>query len=564
MIKEHLQRIRDGAKDVYHLHNLSPWIEKNIYVDGKLMSMHGKYSFQADIVNDTSRVNNTVKPAQIGLTTTTIAYYLAAMATQSPFNTIYSLPTASDAIKLTTTKINPILYGSPRLKTLLNVNVDSTELKQVANNFLFIRGSKSETAALSVSADCLVADEIDRSDPDTLKQFRSRLQASQLAIIRQFSTPTIAGIGISKEAEVSRRYRHMGCCTHCGYKWLPSYHQDIIVPGYTDSLENLNKFNIKDVRWQEARWNCPSCNRDPRLNPRTLEWVIENPLDNYEAHTYYVTPVTACQILTPAYLVRTSTEFNKRSEWLNQVLGETSEEENDQITYADIDRSLVQADLNSSEMHFLGADIGQLCTVTIGRMTSNGVMLVVHREYVPISSFIARRLELIRQFRVVASVHDAFPETHMITQITDQDPNAYGCMFTTTKSTELFTISRKEEDKEEGKINLALVKCNRTLGLDSVRDLFKSNNIFLQKGQEDTKLFSHLLSLKRTQVFQKDELTYVYQKTDGEDHTYFALLYLYLATRLVGTVSGRNAEVFSLVRKFKQVDFSELKAETAG
>ena len=548
--KSHFQRVKEGANNVYHLHNLSPWIEKNLYVDGNPMSMHGKYSFQADIVNDTSRVNNTVKPAQIGLTTTTIAYYLAAMATQAPFNTIYSLPTTNDAIKLTTTKINPILYGSPNLKAMLNSDVDSTELKQIRNNFLFIRGSRSETAALSVSADCLVADEIDRSDPDTLKQFRSRLQASQLAIIRQFSTPTIPGIGISKEAETSKRYRHMATCSCCAYKWLPSYHTDMVVPGYLDDLKELTKYNIKDVRWQDAHWKCPSCGRDPKFTPERLEWVIENPMDNYEAHTYYVTPITACQILKPAYLVRTSTEFNKRSEWMNQVLGETSEEENEQITESDVETALVQAELASSDVHFLGADIGQLCSVSIGRKTSAGELIVVHREFVPISNFIKRRLELIREFRVVASVHDVFPETNLITGICDADPNAWGAIFTTSKSPELYVPQRKKENSEEGKLNLDLLKVNRTVALDKVKDLFKARAIFIKRGQDDDKLKMHMLSMKRTQIFQNDEMKYSWVKSDGEDHSFFSLMYLYLATYLVGTIETTESAV-QLVRKFK-------------
>ena len=513
------------------------------------MSMHGKYSFQADIVNDTSRVNNTVKPAQIGLTVTTIAYYCAAMATQVQFNTIYSLPTSNDAVKLTTTKINPIIYGSPRLKNLLDVNIDSTELKKIGKNFLYIRGSRSETAALSVSADCLVADEIDRSDPDTLKQFRSRLQASERAIIRQFSTPTMDGVGISKEAETSKRFRHLAKCNCCGHTWLPSYHQDIVIPAYSNDLKDLTKFSIKDVKWQEAHWICPACKRDPRFHPDRLEWVLENPGENYEAHTYYVSPVTACLLLKPSYLVRTSTEYNKRSEWANQVLGETSEEANEQITGKDVELTFVQADLRSSEIHFMGADIGQLCTVYIGRMTQSGTMLVVHKEYVPLATFVTRRLELIREFRVVASVHDVAPETKMITDITDADPNAYGCLFVTTKTPELYVLQEKEEDKELGKLNLRLLKTNRTLLLDTVRDLFKSRNLFMST---DMKAKEHFLSMKRTQIFQKEELAYMWQKTDGNDHGMFALSYLYLATKLVGRVGEQRASSVSLVASFRQ------------
>lgn len=553
MYLDHLQRVKDGARDVYHLHNLSSWIEKNIYLEGKLMNLHGKYAFQAAIVDDTARVNNVVKCAQIGLTTTTLAYFLAGLATQKRFNTIYSLPTAGDASKITTTKVNPLIYGSPRLRELLNHNVDSVELKQIGENFLFTRGSKSETAALSISADCLVADEIDRADPETLKQFRSRLQASELGIIRQFSTPTINGVGISREAEASKRYRSMASCGCCGHKWLPTYELDIQIPGYIGNLEDLNRHNIKDVAWQDSHWTCPNCGRDPKLAANTLEWVCENPGDNYEANTYYVNPITCCEVLRPAYLVRTSTEFNSKAEWRNQVLGETAEDSNEQLTAADIEAALLQADLSSSEVHYLGADMGLMCTITIGRMTQQEELLVVHRETVSISRFNERRNELIKQYRCVVSVHDVFPYTSEIMRICDYDPNAYGCIFTTSKSPELFTLQEKKEDAEEGKLNLRLVKANRTAGLDGLLLMFKERRVFIQRqdAQVDSQYTAHVLSMKRTQVFQKDELVYQWQKTDGEDHFMFSTLYMYLACKLRGTVEPTVAGFLGLVSSFK-------------
>ena len=114
---EHLRRVQDGARDVYSLSNLSAWIEKYLRLEGRKFDMSGRYSFQKRIVNDTSRVVNTVKCAQIGLTTATIAYFLAAMATQRKFNTIYALPSQTDASKIMTTKINPIIQESSRLRT---------------------------------------------------------------------------------------------------------------------------------------------------------------------------------------------------------------------------------------------------------------------------------------------------------------------------------------------------------------------------------------------------------------------------------------------------------------
>lgn len=549
---EHLRRVQDGARDVYSLDNLSAWIERYLRLDGRKFDMSTRYSFQKRIVNDTSRVVNTVKCAQIGLTTATIAYFLAAMATQRKFNTIYALPSQTDASKIVTTKINPIIQESTRLRQLADKNTDSVELKQIGNNFLFCRGAKSETAALSISADCLVADEIDRSDPDVLKQFRSRLQASELAIIKQFSTPTVDGVGISKEAETSKRYRSFATCFHCNHIWLPSFHTDIRVPGYTADISEITRTNIQTLDWKNAHWICPRCNRDPILHPSRLSWVCENDSENWEASTYYVNPVVCCEVLKPAYLVRTSTEFNTRSEWLNQVLGETSTENNEQITRQDVEASFTNS-LDSSEVHYLGADIGLLCHVAIGRRTQAGELLVVYRESIPVTNFIARRQELMKQYRIAVSVMDVYPYTQTIMQICDYDVNAYGCTFSTGNSPELFTIQEKVADAEEGKLNLRLVKANRTRALDEILLLFKEKRILIARvsDSEDSKFLSHVLSMKRVQVFVKDELQFSWKKTTGEDHMMFAVMYLNLATLLRGTVEPWATGSLGLVRSFR-------------
>ena len=552
MYAEHLERVRDGADNVYNLHNLSAFVEKNIYLEGQKYTFGEKYGFQKDIINDTERVTNTIKPAQIGLTTATMAYLLAAAATQPRFNVIYALPTANDANKLTTTKLNPLISESPEVRRLVDPDVNNNELKKIGKNFVFIRGSRSETAALSISADCLVADEIDRCDPDTLRQFRSRLQASELQIVKQFSTPTVEGLGISKEALTSRRYFHMAKCDCCGNVWLPSYHTDVVVPGFYADLEEVNKTNIKDLSWKEAHWKCPNCGKDPNLHPSRLQWVCENPNDSYDANTYYVTPVTACLVLKPSYLVRTSTEFNTRSEWKNQVLGETSEEKDEQLTLEDIEKAEVQGVFSSSDVHYIGCDMGLLCSVAIGRPVEDGTILVVHREEIPIGVFKQRVAELKREYRIANSVFDAYPYVPTITEVCDNDPNAYGSIFTTSKSPELFTLHEKEENTEEGKLNLRLLKVNRTVGLDGIKDLFKAGKILLAECKLANKLRPQYLSLKRVQKFVNDELTYIYEKTDGQDHAHFALLYLHLAIQLRGRAAGWvKVGSVPLLRKFR-------------
>lgn len=547
---DHLERLQEGVADTYSLTSLSNWVEKYAYLEGKKFSFKG-YEFQRAIMDNESRVVNTVKCAQIGLTTTTMAYLLSVMATQR-MNVIYALPSANDAAKLVTTKLNPIIYNTPELKRLLNVNVDSTELKEINGNFLFTRGTRSETAALSVSADLLVADEIDRSDPDTLKQFRSRLQASPHRLIRQFSTPTIAGYGIAKEAEASVRYKHFCTCVHCGHTYLPNYWNDIVVPEYDRPLQELDRLNLKDVRWKEARWNCPACHRDPVLSNDRLQWVAENPNDNYEAATYYVGPVTAHTVLKPSYLVSSSVEFNTRAEFVNQVLGEVSEEESQQMTLSDLERAFTTSPLDSSELHCMGVDIGQLCAVTIGRLTQDGTLLVVHKEFVPLSNLEIRKAELSREYRVVITVLDIMPETFLVSKITDRDPNAWAGIFTTSKTTELFTTQQKEEDVEGGKLNMRMVKINRTAALDKLLEHFKNGKIVVARNAETGKYISQMLSLKRSQAMVKDDFVWSWVKTDSNDHMHFATMYLLIACLLRGTAGSWAAGAgVALVSSFR-------------
>jgi Phage terminase large subunit (GpA) len=533
---DHLTRIQEALDDTYSLTSLSNWVEKYLYLEGKKLSFEN-YEFQRRVMDDPSRVVNTVKCAQIGLTVTTMAYFLSVLATQR-MNVIYALPTAGDAGKLVTTKLNPIIYNTPELKRLLNVNVDSIELKEINGNFLFTRGTKSDTAALSISADLLVVDELDRADPDVLKQFRSRLQASPHKLVRQFSTPTIAGLGIDREAQASVRYRHFASCYHCEHKWLPDYWSDILIPDFEGSMRDIDRMNLKDLRWREARWRCPECGKDPQLHSDRLEWVAENGSDNFEATTYYVGPVTAHRVLKPDYLVRSSTEFNSTSEFVNQVLGETSEEQDSQLVPADIEEAIFASPLESTELHFMGADMGQLCHVCIGRIAQDGTLLLVHKEAIPLANFEARRRELCARFRVITSVHDTQPETHLVTRITDSDPNAWGAIFSVSRSTELFVTQQKTADAEEGKLNLRLVKIARTAMLDKLLMIFKERKILVARSSETARFTSQMLSMKRTQEFVKDELTFVWKKTNGQDHYHFALIYLLTATLLRGTAGA--------------------------
>ena len=85
--------------------------------------------------------------------------------------------------------------------------------------------------------------------------------------------------------------------------------------------------------------------------------------------------------------------------------------------------------------------------------------------------------------------------------------------------------------------------------LDEVLDLFKTYRLVMHKEARDFN--GHYLSMKRTQVFVRDELQFVWQKTDGVDHMHFSLAYALLAWKMRARVQWTPAGSGGLVSKFK-------------
>lgn len=160
---DHLQRIRDGAYSVYTLNNLSGWISKHTYIEGKPFN-YKDHEYQKDIIDDPAKTLLVNKCAQTGLSEIFARWGIAATATQDNFTLIWTFPSTTDAERFTKARLDPMIEASPELRRRISKAVNSSELKQFGeNSFVYIRGTISETGALSVPADLLIHDELDLS-----------------------------------------------------------------------------------------------------------------------------------------------------------------------------------------------------------------------------------------------------------------------------------------------------------------------------------------------------------------------------------------------------------------
>lgn len=551
MYQDHLRRLREQLDNVYTLANLSEWLSKNTKHDGTPLSFKGR-EYQVDIINDPTKDLYVPKCAQVGLSEILARWALATVVTQQNFTTIYTFPAANDAYLFAKARLDPIIDSSPEIKRAISKDVNSVELKKFGeNSFLYTRGTFSETGALSVPADLLIHDEIDRSDMANVSAYVSRLQAKPTKMRRMFSTPTVAKYGIDALSRTSKRKKQMWTCNHCSHKFLPSFHDDVKIPGYDGTMKELTKSVLKDLKWKEAKLLCPSCGKVPASDLRYREWVIENPLENYDAQSYFVSPFCAPSIITPAYLVEAVTRFDKWSEFCNQALGEVAEDSEESLTEEDVRGADVKGDLDSSELHFMGIDFGLTCHICIGRYDHTGTLLVVHREKVSYINLEERRRALCMKYKVLISVHDLFPYTDMVTRIVNGDPNAYGAIYTEKKSTENYTIREQAEEVEEGKLNVRSVMVNRNVALDSLMQLFKSKQIVVANIDEE--FVTHLQDMKRVKKFDRfGVMRYAWEKTEGVDHYHHALLYLYIAVQMRGVAgTWTTPGAISLVSSFR-------------
>lgn len=533
-ISSAMDRMKAAAFNIYNLQNLDKWLCKNTFINGKPFNFTDR-EFQIDILRDPKREQNVMKPAQVGLSELSYRWAVGSCCIMDNFTVIYTFPTAGDATKNNQTRIDPMIDGSPEVKALVSQDLNNSEVKRFGkNSFLFFKGTMADTAALSTPADALIHDEYDKSNLDVTTTYTSRLQDRETKIKKIFSTPTLAGYGIDKEARTSNRLKHFVKCNKCSQSFLPDYFNHVKIAGYDGSLEDITKEMLPKIKWEQAKLLCPHCGKDPEMHFSRMHWVNENPDLVYTSNTWFVSPFSAHKRISVPYLIESSTKYKRYSEFKNQGLGLTAEEKNEAITENDIDTAQSQVIAHSSDPHQMGVDFGMTCNITVGRELDSGEVVVVYRERCHYTK-VEERIALLRiEFNVTTQVLDSQPYTDIVNRVCAAHPHAWGAYYVTSKSPVPYYIKQQEEDEEEGKVGFQVVNVNRNVAFDEVLALIKAGKLIVSASAENDIFKKQMMSMKRVEKFTTaGELQYVWTKTgDEQDHYHHSFLYLYIAIRM--------------------------------
>jgi hypothetical protein len=155
------------------------------------------------------------KAAQIGFSTMAIIKSLW-LAKSRKMDMIYTLPTYGDVHDFVSSKVNRIIDQNDILRQW-TADKDTIEQKRVGESVIYYRGTWSERAALMISSDLNVHDEVDRSNLKVVDQYYSRLQHSKYAWQWLFSNPSVPDQGVDKLWNRSDQKHWFVKCEGCNH-----------------------------------------------------------------------------------------------------------------------------------------------------------------------------------------------------------------------------------------------------------------------------------------------------------------------------------------------------------
>lgn len=553
--KLHLSRLKAGTISKIDPSQLSYWVEQNTYLNGKKYSFVG-HEYQRKIMDDPHPHKVVRKCSQVGISECALRWSAGLMGVMSNFTLIYVLPTSSFAGTYGKTRFDPIVQNSPALKGLMSTSgVDNQDVKQFGSNYLWMRGSTSDTAPISVAADCLVFDEKSFCDPEILASFSSRITHSPYRWRFELSTPTHVGDEIDRAFAQSRRHWNMCRCNHCSHIFLPDYYKTVVVPGWDKPLDEITADNLHKTRYKEAYVACPSCGKKPSLRPEHREWVVENQGETWEAAGYQVQPFDAPEIIDAPYLVQVSTTYRTKAKFMQFNLGLPASDTENGLVVEDIEAIGVEGSGSPYSTHSMGIDLGHYCFFTVGGMGADLKMGIVHMERVPLSRFRERYFALKAQYRIGMVVSDAQPYVDLLMSIGEDDPNLFAAFFVTRQGLELFDVKVQEADSAYALGPLRQISVNRNAALDRLMVEVREGRVWARKTSEWELFKSHLTDMTRsTPTLRNGEFTSAWTKSSkGADHYHFSVLYLMIAVMMRGIAAGYTNLGIG-VSKFKVID----------
>lgn len=477
-----------------------------------------------------------MKPTQIGMSTMGIVRLLH-FADNWTIRAMYTLPRQVDVLDFTTTRLDPTILGSPRLKDKLG-KVNSAHAKSLGSSYIYITEMTVEPRMLPI--DALFIDEVDLSDSNNIGTAFNRLDASRWKLAYFFSTPTLPNFGIHSMYEDSDKRQWVIRCPSCSTEQVMDWDANLRIVGSQANPEKVF-------------FGCASCSRE--ITPEIISsgrWVAQRPHLSGEHIGYHLS-----QMLThsPTDLYKRFRDpQTKLIEFYRKSLGKPYElsggsiERDDFLVNSFDEPYKEERASDGKSQYYMGIDQGNELQVLVGKREPDNpnILKVVHSERVPLDHGYDRAAQLMHLFKIRTCVTDGSPNRHSALKFARQFPGRVLLADYIEQQKEISIVKKDSKSKVR-----TFITINRTGNFDALMEEIRGGQWKLpgmppHLTPEIELVIDQVTALKRDIEMRKTisgEVQVAVWKAIRPDHFGHSMGYLRLAMETQKSGTGKVAVV---------------------
>lgn len=338
------------------------------------------HCFLLDLYVDDAKTIVIRKAAQVGVSTFAILKELHD-AKYKVINQIHTLPTREDVWKFVPDKVDGIIKANPSIQI---TGKNEVEQKQIGKSFIYYKGTFTEKEAIMLTSDRNIYDEVDKSNAEVIRDYRSRLGASKIREEIYISTPTIPNFGIDVLWEQSDQKHWRFNCPKCNFRQHLEWE--------------------KNVDFENEIYICQKCHN--KLTPEIIksgQWEARFP--DREISGYWI-PQMIITWRTAADLIKEKEAAEDEQYFYNFILGLPYASPESQIPASLIYKNLIGKAGQDERNSAMGVDV-QLRELYVILGNEKGIFGITKIEDKPEKSKWQRLEELMEVYETRYAVIDA-------------------------------------------------------------------------------------------------------------------------------------------------------------
>lgn len=341
-----------------------------------------------DLVNPNIKEVNIEKARQEGMSELGVMamLYFADIYSFDAISILLSFPSQNRLADHIKSRIRPVIGSDKYYHSLVSDN-DSLNQMSIRNSRIFFRSGSSAAQTEGVALNMVMMDEYERyADTPAEVSIKEALKSdNKYGLIRRWSTPSAAGVGINSRFKESDQRYWMIKCSHCGHWQSLDFKKNIKIVN-PDLINTM----AREVKPGATAYVCEKCGKNIDADRwYNCQWVAKYP--DREAHGYSTSQMDAVWITSDAIYqdyLQTDTQW-----FYNYTLGTPYTDESMKITQQDIYNnrrdSIPEPLTDRSDYAYvtIGLDWGvSYHNLVVLGMTASGVWNIIRMEHIPTSN----------------------------------------------------------------------------------------------------------------------------------------------------------------------------------